>query len=80
MNHLQRSQIQEWSRLAFNDLQDDDRKLKLHDQMLACLAWVIETTTKLHPSEGNLDDIYRAYDFISEKRDEVQRNRHITLS
>ena len=79
MNNLQRSPFTDWG-IAFHDIREDDRKLRLHDQMLACLAWVIETTAKLHPAESNLDDIYRAYDFISEKRSQIEGNGRVTLS
>jgi hypothetical protein len=79
MNNLERSSFSEWG-IAFQDVQDDDRKLRLHDQMLACLAWVLETTTKLHPTETNLDDIYRAYDFVSEKRAELENHSRVRLS
>lgn len=79
MNNLERSSFSDGG-IAFQDVRDDDRKLKLHDQMLACLAWVLETTTQLHPTESNLDDIYRAYDFVSEKRAQLESHSRVRLS
>lgn len=43
--------------------------LRLHDQMLATVGWVIEQTTMLDPDLPSLDPLYDAYDFLAALRE-----------
>lgn len=47
------------------------RALRLHDQMLSTMAWVIEEATELNPDAPPLDPLYDAFDFLAALRERV---------